>query len=108
MMVVGTAYYPEHWPRERWETDAGLMEELGIQAVRMGEFGWSVMEPAPGKYDFSLYEEAMEVLGKHGIKTVLCTPTATPPRWVCERLPDLYRVDRDGHVLGFGSRRHYC
>ncbi|WP_238724516.1 beta-galactosidase [Diplocloster agilis] len=107
-MVVGTAYYPEHWPRERWETDAGLMEELGIQAVRMGEFGWSVMEPAPGKYDFSLYEEAMEVLGKHGIKTVLCTPTATPPRWVCEQLPDLYRVDRDGHVLGFGSRRHYC
>ena len=107
-MIVGTAYYPEHWPRERWETDARLMEELGIQAVRMGEFGWSVMEPEPGNYDFSLYEEAMEVLGKHGIRTVLCTPTATPPRWICVRMPDLYRVDRDGHVLGFGSRRHYC
>ena len=80
-MVVGTAYYPEHWPRERWETDAGLMEELGIQAVRMGEFGWSVMEPAPGKYDFSLYEEAMEVLGKHiwSVIVILCWACF----WVC-------------------------
>ena len=23
----GVDYYPEHWPRERWETDAKLMKE---------------------------------------------------------------------------------
>ena len=34
----GVDYYPEHWPRERWEQDANLMQKMGIQVVRMGEF----------------------------------------------------------------------
>ena len=34
----GVDYYPEHWPRERWETDAELMQEMGVQVVRMAEF----------------------------------------------------------------------
>lgn len=24
----GVDYYPEHWPRERWEEDARLMEKM--------------------------------------------------------------------------------
>lgn len=36
----GVDYYPEHWPTERWETDAGLMQEMGVQVVRMAEFSW--------------------------------------------------------------------
>ena len=27
----GVDYYPEHWPRERWETDAKLIKEMGVQ-----------------------------------------------------------------------------
>ena len=34
----GVDYYPEHWPESRWETDAQLMREMGIDAVRLGEF----------------------------------------------------------------------
>ena len=34
----GVDYYPEHWPKERWLEDIRLMKEMGIQAVRMGEF----------------------------------------------------------------------
>ena len=26
----GVDYYPEHWPRARWETDARLMKEMGV------------------------------------------------------------------------------
>ena len=29
-MYFGADYYPEHWPRERWETDAKLMQEAGF------------------------------------------------------------------------------
>lgn len=36
----GTDYYPEHWPRERWTTDAELMQKMGLQVVRMAEFSW--------------------------------------------------------------------
>ena len=48
----GVDYYPEHWPRERWETDARLMKEMGVQVVRMAEFSWFKMEPAEGEFDF--------------------------------------------------------
>ena len=26
-MMLGVDYYPEHWPEERWPTDAKLMKE---------------------------------------------------------------------------------
>ena len=25
----GVDYYPEHWPKERWEIDVQLMKEMG-------------------------------------------------------------------------------
>ena len=33
----GVDYYPEHWQRDRWETDAELMKEMGLTVVRMAE-----------------------------------------------------------------------
>jgi beta-galactosidase len=38
---------------------------------------------------------------------VLGTPTATPPRWLVDRMPDMLPVDRHGRPRRFGSRRHY-
>ena len=75
----GVDYYPEHWPRERWETDAKLMKEMGVQVVRMAEFSWFKMEPAPGEFHFEWLEEAVALLDSYGIKTILGTPTAAPP-----------------------------
>ena len=51
-MLLGVAYYPEHWPQERWAFDARLMAEAGITRVRMAEFAWHRMEPEPGHFDF--------------------------------------------------------
>lgn len=107
-MIIGTAYYPEHWTRERRETDCRLMKEMGLTAVRMGEFGWSLMEREEGRYDFSLYDETLELLEKYGIFVIFGTPTAAPPAWLCQKYPDIYMKDRSGHQRGFGSRRHYC
>lgn len=107
-MIIGTAYYPEHWEKERWKKDAQLMQEMGINTVRMGEFGWAVMEATEGNYDFSLYEEAISLLAEYGIHTIMGTPTAAPPAWFCRKHPDIYMEDREGRRRGFGSRRHYC
>jgi beta-galactosidase len=38
----------------------------------------------------------------------MCTPTATPPKWLVDAHPDILPVGADGRVRGFGSRRHYC
>ena len=52
-IFFGVDYYLEHWPRDRWETDAGLMKEVGINVVRMAEFAWVRME---GKSDSFTFE----------------------------------------------------
>ena len=104
----GVDYYPEHWPRERWETDAKLMKEMGIDLVRMAEFSWAKMEPSLGNFQFGWLDEAIELLAGYGIKTVLCTPTATPPAWIIEQSPEILPVDSKGITRGFGGRHHDC
>lgn len=106
--TLGTCYYPEHWPREIWADDARRMAEAGLTWVRIGEFAWSRIEPEPGRYDFDWLDEAIAVLGAAGLRVVLGTPTATPPRWMINRHPDMLAVDAEGRPRKFGSRRHYC
>lgn len=104
----GVDYYPEHWPKERWETDGRLMEELGISVVRMAEFAWHKMEPREGEYKFEWLDEAVRVMGAHGIYTVLGTPTAAPPAWMIEKHPQILPIDSQGQQKGFGGRHHDC
>ncbi|MFD2327935.1 beta-galactosidase [Cohnella sp. GCM10020058] len=107
-MLYGVCYYPEHWPKARWTTDVALMQEAGVNVVRIAEFAWSKMEPLPGEYDWSWLDEIIGLLEAHGIRAVLGTPTATPPKWLMDRNPDLYMRDDKGQARGFGNRRHYC
>ncbi|WP_269585708.1 beta-galactosidase [Roseibium sp. Sym1] len=106
--TLGTCYYPEHWPEEIWEADARRMAEAGLTWIRIGEFAWSRLEPRPGDLQFDWLDRAIETLGQAGLKVVLGTPTATPPRWMIDRHPDMLAVDASGHPRKFGSRRHYC
>lgn len=106
-MYIGVDYYPEQWPKERWQEDVRLMKELGVNVVRIAEFGWQLMEPEDGTYDFSLYDEAIDLLVKNDIEVVLGTPTATPPAWMIEKHPEILPVDENGTVISFGARRHY-
>ncbi|WP_299043001.1 beta-galactosidase [uncultured Tateyamaria sp.] len=106
--TLGVCYYPEHWPETRWAEDAQRMADLGLTWVRIGEFAWKRMEPREGDYQWGWLDRAIDTLGRAGLKVVLGTPTATPPKWVCKKHPDMFAVDAQGHVRGYGSRRHYC
>lgn len=105
---LGVCYYPEHWPENMWEQDAREMVEMGLSLVRIGEFAWSRLEPKEGQFEFEWLDRAIETLGNAGLKVVLGTPSATPPRWVVDKFPDMLAVDKDGNPRKFGSRRHYC
>ncbi|MEZ5825650.1 MAG: beta-galactosidase [Geminicoccaceae bacterium] len=105
---AGVCYYPEHWPEDIWAEDAARMHEAGIRWVRIGEFAWSRMEPDPGRLDLDWLDRAIDTLGAAGLSVVMCTPTATPPKWLVDRMPDMLAVDGEGRKRGFGSRRHYC
>ena len=108
MPAVGVCYYPEHWPEPMWPRDAARMAAAGIKYVRIGEFAWSRLEPKPGRFDWAWLDRAIDVLASAGLKIVLGTPSATPPRWMLERFPDMLAVDAEGRPRKFGSRRHYC
>lgn len=83
------------------------MKALGISFVRIGEFAWSRLEPQRGTFDFGWLDRAIDTLGKAGLKVVLGTPTATPPKWLMDEYPEIAPVDEFGRPRGFGSRRHY-
>ncbi len=104
----GVDYYPEHWPRERWATDAKMMAELGFNTVRLAEFAWSRMEPVEGEFNFSWLDDALETLSKHGIKAVLGTPTAAPPPWLVKAHPNILQVDAQGRRKPEGTRKNCC
>lgn len=104
----GAAYYPEHWPEERWPEDIRLMDEAGFSVVRMAEFAWSTMEPSAGTFNFDWLDRAINLLAKRGISSVLGTPTAAPPAWLIQSYPDLLAVDESGRRVQFGNRCHYC
>ncbi|TVS00746.1 MAG: beta-galactosidase [Rhodobacteraceae bacterium] len=106
--TLGVCYYPEHWPEDVWAEDARRITEAGLTWVRIGEFAWSRLEPAPGRLDFDWLDRAIATLGAAGLKVVLGTPTATPPRWMIDRHPDMLAVDAQGRPRKFGARRHYC
>lgn len=104
---LGVCYYPEHWPESEWADHAKEMIEMGLSYVRIGEFAWSRLEPNPGQYEFEWLTRAINVLAEAGLQIVLGTPTATPPKWLIDTMPDMVAIDPQGHKRGFGSRRHY-
>jgi beta-galactosidase len=107
-MRLGTCYYPEHVPEAQWECDARDMAAMGLTRVRIGEFAWSRIEPEPGRYDWGWLDRAVETLSGAGLGIIMGTPTATPPKWLVDTMPDMIAVDAQGRPRTFGSRRHYC
>ena len=107
-MQLGVCYYPEHWPEAWWAEDARRMADMGIRYVRIAEFAWSRIEPEPGRFDWDWLDRAVNTLHAAGLRVVLCTPTATPPKWLVDADPAMLALDANGQPRGFGSRRHYC
>lgn len=108
LMQLGVCYYPEHWSEDQWVADARDMVAIGIRLVRIGEFAWSRIEPEYTVFDWGWLDRAIDTLAEAGLEIVMCTPTATPPRWLVGAHPEVLAVGADGRPRGFGSRRHYC
>lgn len=105
-VVVGTAYYPEHWPRERWQIDIDLMRAAGIQTVRVAELAWSRLEPEEGRYDFTWLDDFIDMGAQAGLTFILGTPTEATPVWLRLRYPDSVTTGPDRELTG--SRGANC
>ena len=72
------------------------MVKTGIKWVRIAEFAWSRIEKSPDNFDFEWLDKIVDILGKAGLKIVMCTPTATPPKWLVDQMPDMVAIDSNG------------
>ncbi len=107
-LELGVCYYPEQWDRSLWREDARRMVEMGLDWVRIAEFTWGLIEPERGQFQWGWLDEVIDILGDAGLRVMMSTPTAAPPKWLIDAHPEILPISPDGRVRGFGSRRHYC
>lgn len=102
----GVDWYPEQWEPVMWQSEANRMASYGFSCVRIMEFAWSIVEPEPLHFDFSLFDKAIAALSAAGLAVIIGTPTATPPSWMAGE--DVFRLSPSGTTHDFGARRNLC
>lgn len=104
----GAAWYPEQWNADALDHDLRLMQELGINVVRVAEFAWTRIEPKEGEVSTDWLLKALDLLESKGIKAIVCTPTATPPQWLLKKYPEIGYQEPDDYQHKHGARQHAC
>jgi beta-galactosidase len=107
-LAYGGDYNPEQWPREVWHEDVALMREAGVNVVTLGVFSWGLVETADGTFDWTWFDEVVELLHSSGIAIDLATPTAAPPSWLHTAHPEVLPFDADLYQQPPGGRLAWC
>jgi beta-galactosidase len=66
-------------------------------------FLWSAIEVAPGKYDWSGYDQMMDLAAKNGIKVVIGEVDFCAPEWAFRKYPHARYLSSDGTAIGSGQ-----
>ncbi|MDQ0716966.1 beta-galactosidase [Streptomyces luteogriseus] len=104
----GGDYNPEQWPPEVWDEDHRLFTRAGIDTLTVGVFTWSVTQPGPGTYDFTVLDRILDRAAAEGRRVCLATGTAALPPWLATRLPEVNRTDFEGRRHRYGQRHNFC
>ena len=108
-LVFGAAYYDEYTPAsagpDRLERDMEMMVEAGFTTIRIAEFTWGTWNPAPGVFDFTHVDRAIDAAEAHGLDVIIGTPTAAVPTWLVARHPEVLGVTAAG-ASTYGARQN--
>lgn len=109
-LLHGGDYNPDQWIRtpEIWEEDMRLMKRAHCNAVTLGIFAWSALEPREGKFTFDWLDRVMEHLAENEIKVIMSTPGGSKPAWLSRAYPEACRVNVDGSRQPHGKRHNHC
>ena len=105
-ILYGASYYTEYMPYERLEQDVKLMQQAGLNVVRMGESSWGLWEPEDGRFEFAWMDRVVERLHQAGIKVILGTPTYSIPAWLYKAHPEIVVTHLDGKTITYGLRQN--
>ena len=106
----GADYNYEQWLEypEVLQTDFQLMKAAGINALSIGIFAWSKLEPSEGCYAFGWLDELMDTLAGGDIHAILATPSGARPAWLSEAYPEVRQVDAAGVRAPHAGRHNHC
>jgi beta-galactosidase len=104
--LYGAAFYEEYMPQDRLEKDVSLMEQAGINVVRVGESTWSLWEPEDGRFEFAWMDRIVERLARAHIRVILGTPTYSIPPWMYKKHPEVLVRRIDGSKATYGLRQN--
>lgn len=109
-MLHGGDYNPDQWIRtpEVWDEDMRLMRLSGCNAMSIGIFSWSALEPAEGRFEFGWLDTIMDKLAKNQAYAVLATPSGSKPAWMSRAYPEVCRVGANGVRQAHGGRHNHC
>ena len=104
-ILYGAAYYYEYNPNERLDKDVAMMQDCGINVVRIAESTWAVWEPQDGVFDFTKLDRVLNAMNKAGIKVIVGTPTYAVPNWLAKEHPEVLATTTNGKNK-YGARQN--
>lgn len=109
-ILHGGDYNPDQWLEtpEIIDRDFELMEKSGCNTFSVGIFSWTMLEPAPGKYQFDWLDRIMDRMAEHNFHVILATPSGAKPAWLATAYPEVCRVDEHGLRQPYADRHNHC
>lgn len=106
----GGDFNPDQWLRypDIFEEDIRLMKLSKCNAMSIGIFSWTSLEPEEGKFNFEWLDNVMDKLYKNGIYTILATPSGARPAWMSQKYPEVLRVGANRIRNLHGLRHNHC
>ncbi len=83
------------------------MLDAGLEVVRVSEFAWGTVERGEGEFDYSFWDEFLDLAEEMGMKVIMGTPTATPPAWLTKKYPEVLNCYINGNAYHHGLRHYY-
>lgn len=109
-LLHGGDYNPDQWMDrpDILAEDIRLMKLAGVNAVSLGIFAWSALEPEEGRYEFGFFDSVMDNLHKNGIHVLLATPSGARPAWMAKKYPEVLRVTPNRERILYAHRHNHC
>jgi beta-galactosidase len=104
--LYGAAFYEEYMPEDRLDQDVQLMQQAGINVVRVGESTWSSWEPRDGQFEFAWMDRIIERLARAHVRVIMGTPTYPIPPWMFKEHPEILVTRLDGQRAAYGIRQN--
>ncbi|NLO49013.1 MAG: beta-galactosidase [Clostridiales bacterium] len=106
----GGDYNPDQWIKtpEIWDEDMRLMKLANCNAMSVGIFSWSSIEPEEGLFTFAWLDTIMDKLHDNHSFAILATPSGARPAWMSEKYPEVLRMGPDRERNLHGHRHNHC